>query len=221
MHYNYFANSSKKALTLIMVICFFSGTVFSQDIYTNKESAAFSFTLGLTSSDLYHDTVNYSPGILFNGGLVYTLAFSEKINCGIELLYTGKALRKENPLTKYRFGYLDLPLYLQYKFSEGIKANIGFQYSTILNAQYLFVDPSKANGMHKKPLSTGLHNDFGVLLGVEFNINKNLGIAARYTLSAKSFVDNGQPYLGVFQLSFKYVVFRSYKQYFHKKKIAG
>ena len=125
---NYFL-TSKKAFIIIWVLCFFSRTVFSQDVYSNKESATFSFTLGLTSSDLYHDTINYSQGILFNGGLVYTLTFSDKLNAGIELSYTGKSVKKDNPIIKYRFGYIDIPLYLQYKISDGIRANIGVQYS--------------------------------------------------------------------------------------------
>lgn len=221
MFKNYYFFSFNKALILIVVFCFFSRTVFSQDVYSNKESATFAFTVGLTSSDLYRDTINYSAGILFNGGFVYTLTFSDKLNGGIELLFTGKALRKEKPLTKYRFGYIDIPLYLQYKFSDGIKANLGIQYSKMLDANYLNIDPSQANGMHKKPLDSNLDNDYGVLLGAEIHLNKNLELAARYTLSAKSFVDKSTPYFGVFQLSFKYIVYRSYKQYFHKKEVAG
>ena len=220
MSNNYFFLSLEKALISLLVLCFFSGYVFSQDVYTNKESATFSFTVGLTSSELYHDTIQYSSGILFNGGFVYTLTFSDKINGGIELLYTGKAVRKENPIIKYRFGYIDLPVYVQYKFSEGIRANIGFQYSKYMNSQYLFLDGSKSNGMHLKSLSSNLDNDYDILLGAEINLSKDIELAARYTLSAKSFMDKSSPYFGVFQLSFKYVAFRSYKQIFHKKEIA-
>ena len=219
MFRNYFFLSINKALISLLVLYFFSIPVFSQDVYTDKESATLAFTVGMTSSDLYRDTINYTPGILFNTGLVYVLTFSDKINGGMELLYTGKALRNEKPLTKYRFGYIDIPLYLQYKFSEGIKANIGIQYSKILNASYLYIDPTKANGMHKKSLSNNLNDDYGVLLGAEIHLSKNLELAARYTLSAKSFMNKSDPYFGVFQLSLKYVVFRSYKQYFHKKEI--
>lgn len=218
---NYFFLSINKALVSVLVLYFFSAPIFSQDVYTNKESATFSFTLGLTSSDLYNDTINYTQGILFNGGLIYTLTFSDKLNGGIELLYTGKALRKEKPFTKYRFGYIDIPLYLQYKFSDEIKANIGIQYSKISNSYYLYIDPAKANGMHKKSFSSNLNDDYGVLFGAEIHLSKNLELSARYTLSAKNFIDKRSPGFGVFQLSFKYVVFRSYKQYFHKKKVAG
>lgn len=220
MFKKYYFFICNKALLLFMVLCFFSGSVFSQDVYSNKESATFSFTVGLTSSDLYRDTINYSQGIMFNGGVIYTLTFSDKINGGIELVYEGKAVKKDKPIIKYRFGYIDIPLYLQYKFSDGIRANFGIQYSNYLNANYFFIDPGKANGMHKETLSTNINNDFGIILGAEFNINKNFEIGARYTMSARTFMDKSDPYFGVFQLSFKYVVFRSYKKYFHKKKIA-
>ena len=220
MSNNYFFLSLKKALISLSVLCFFSTSVLSQDVYTDKESQTFAFTVGMTSSDLYHDTISYTPGIFFNGGFVYTLTFSDKINGGIELLYTGKAVKKEKPIINYYFTYFDLPIYLQYKFSEGIKANIGVQYSQYLNSNFSYLDGSNANGIHKKQNSSLLTNDYGVLFGGEIHLSKNLEIAARYTLSAKSFMDKSSPSFGVFQLTFKYVAFRSYKEIFHKKEIA-
>jgi hypothetical protein len=212
------ANNFIKSLAVLVVCCLFSISVFSQTVYSNKESSTFSFTVGLTSSNLFHDTIGYSSDIYFNAGFMYTVVCSDKLNVGIEVLYTGKAVKKELPLTKYRFTYIDLPIYLQYKFSENIRANLGIQYSKLIDSQYSYLDGSNASGMHSKSLDTRLGNDYGVLLGAEIDITKNITIAGRYTLSTKSFLDKASPYFGVFQFSISYVAFRSYKQFFHKKE---
>lgn len=206
-----------KALIILLVLCFFSNFLFSQDAYSNKESSSFSFTVALTSSNLHRDTIRYSPGILFNGGFAYTLTFSDKINGGLELLYTGKAIKKDNPIIKYRFGYIDIPLYLQYKFSSTVRANIGVQYSKYVYSQMAYLDGSKTSGVHIKSFQSAIDHDYSLLLGAELNLSKDIVIAARYSLSATSLSDSHKPFFSVFQLSFNYVAFRSYKQIFHKK----
>lgn len=217
MHNTILFRHLNKALITLLVLCCFSNFIFSQDVYSNKESSTFSFTLGLTSSNLYHDTIRYSTGILFNGGFVYTLTFSDKINFGLEALLTGKAIKKDNPIIKYRFGYIDIPLYLQYKFNPTVRANIGLVFSKNFYSRLAYLDGSKTSGVHLKSFQSPIDNDCGILLGIELNLAKDVFIAARYSLSATSMLNSNKPYFGVFQLSFNYVAFRSYKQIFHKK----
>jgi len=211
-------DNKNKALIVVLVLCCFTKTFFSQTVYTNKETQSFGFTVGMTSSDIYRDTINYEQGIFFNGGLVYTLSFSDKSNIGMELLYTGKKVKRSKPIMKFAFSYIDVPVYYQLKLSDNFKLNLGIQYSNYVNATYDTLDGSKSNGVHTQPLTTTMGNDFGVLAGLEFGITKNLFVSARYTLSVKSFAETQSPYFGVFQFSFKYVVFRGYKQLFKKRK---
>jgi hypothetical protein len=149
----------------------------------------------------------------------YAMWLNDRLNLGIDLLYSGRSVKKDSPIIKYRFGYLSIPIYLQYKFSENFRLNLGIDYSKFLNSQYSFIDGSKKNGMHIQSFSSNLDNDYGVLGGIEMDLKKDFTIAARYTYSLKSITDNKSAYFGVFQLSFGYVINHSHKQLFGKKNI--
>ena len=210
-----FYKFTSKALIILLVLCFFSYVAKSQTIYSNKETASFAFTLGLTSSNLYNDSIMFKSGILFNAGFVYSLTLSEKSKLGVELLLSGKSFKKESPIVKYRFGYADIPVYYQYNFSEDFKLNVGVQYSKNIFGQKIILDGTKKNGVNTLPFSTSIDNDIGILAGLEFNFLENLNLGARYTFSSTIF-SKGNPYLGLFQFSIKYYTWRSHKQYFNK-----
>src|ERR1700746_2281292 len=103
------------AIVATAMMCSFSFVCSSQIVYTNKETSKFSFTVGMTSSNLLKDTVHYKPGILFNGGFMYSVSLSDHFNIAANLLYTGKCFKNDSPIIKYRYFYMDVPLYLQYK----------------------------------------------------------------------------------------------------------
>ncbi len=204
-----------KALIAVLMLYFFSIRVFAQVVYSNKPSSTFSFTLGLTSTNLVNDTTDLKSGILFSGGFIYTFNLSEKINIGMECLYTGKGLRQDSPILKYRYYYIDIPLYFQLKLSESIRLNAGMQYSNFTNSNIQYMD---STGVKVKSYNSIKNTDFGVLFGAEINITNDLSIAARYTLSASTFFEKNKVNFGVFQFSLNYVAFRTYKQIFHKKE---
>jgi hypothetical protein len=200
-----------------LVLCLFSFTTFAQ-VYSNKESSTFSFTGGMTSSNLMNDSVKYKSSISFTGGFIYTIVLSDNFNIGAELLYTGKAFKTDQSIIKFRYFYLDIPVYAQYKLGENIRFNLGAQYSTFTNSQIVVLDPANANGVNIKPYNNIKPADVGVLFGTEIDITKNLSLAARYTLSASTFLSKNQINFGVFQLSFNYAVYRSYKQFLNRHK---
>ena len=210
-------SDNNKALIVVLGLCFFTSYLFSQTVYSNKESSSFGFTAGLTSSDIYKDTINYEQGISLNGGFAFTFAVSDKSNIGVELLLTGKTVKRSNPIIKYRFSYIDIPVYFQRKLSENIKLDLGVQYSTLVKAKYYILEGSHAGGVLDQPLATKMTNDIGVLAGVELGILKNLFVAGRYTYFVNSIIQPESPCWGVFQFSLKCVVFRGHKQLFNKK----
>ena len=210
-------NKVNKLFVLFLGICCASQLSFSQTVYSDKEQSTFSFTIGMTSTGCFRDTIKYSQGVLFNGGFDYIISVTDKSNIGIEGLFSGNAFKTSSPFVKYRFGFVDLPLYYQYKISNNIRTDFGVQYSKLITSQYYYLDGSKNTGVHKEPLKTNIGDDVRVLAGIEFGIAKNLFVNARYTVSANSFLNSTIPYLGVFQFSFRWVVFRGYKQMFNKK----
>jgi hypothetical protein len=68
----------------------------------------------------------------------------------------------------------------------------------------------------RKAFPTSMGSNVGLLAGIEFDITQNLTMAARYTISPKVFATKNDPYFGVFNFSFKIVVFRGYRVYVHR-----
>ncbi|MCW3102221.1 MAG: hypothetical protein JWO09_661 [Bacteroidetes bacterium] len=190
----------------------------SAQTYSNKESSILSFTAGVTSSNLLNDSIHFKPGILFHGGLAYALMLNEKLNAGIELQYTGKAFKNESPIIKYRYYFVDIPLYLQLKLGGSIRVNAGVQYSIATNSQMVTIDPSKASGVNAININALKQTDYGFLGGLEFDISKEIAVSARYSISASTFFQKNEPNFGVFQLSLKYSPIRTYQVFFHRKE---
>lgn len=209
----------KKALTLLLVLCFFSTFFHAQTVYSNKEYSRLGLYVGMTSSNLYGDTTKYTSGILATGGFSYSIYLNDKINVALDLVYSGRAVKRDSPITKYRFGYVTIPVYVQYKFSESLRLNLGLDYSHYLNSQIVTIDGSKKSGINVQSFHSNMDSDYGMLLGMELDIKKDFTIGARYSYSLKSFTDKNSSYFGVFQLSIGYVMYRSHKQIFGKKEI--
>jgi len=190
----------------------------SAQTYSNKESSILSFTAGVTSSNLLNDSIHFKPGILFHGGLAYSLMLNERLNAGIEVQYTGKAFKNESPIIKYRYYFVDIPLYLQLKLGGSIRVNAGGFYSIATNSQVVTIDPSKANGVNATKINALKPTDYGFLAGVEFDVSKDIAISARYSISGSTFFQKNEPNFGVFQLSLKYSPIRTYQVFFHRKE---
>ncbi|MDQ3047014.1 MAG: PorT family protein [Bacteroidota bacterium] len=205
-----------RAFLTFLLVSFFASA--RSQVYSENESATFSFTAGLTSSNLYNDSVSYKSGILFNGGLVYSLTLSPRINIAAEALLTGKAFKTDSPIVKYRFYYADIPLYAQLKFNEDVRLNLGGQFSKYLSSNSSKSDTAQTNGVTSVKFKNIKDIDLGFLAGIEVDINKNLTMAARYTISSDSFFNKDKVSFGVFQFSFRYCAWRSYKQFFAKKE---
>lgn len=202
---------------MILVLCLFSFKASSQ-VYSNKPSSTFSFTLGMTSSNLIKDTVKYRSGILFTGGFIYTIVLSDHLNVGLELLYTGKSFKNESPVIKYRYYYIDVPFYLQYKLGDNIRFNLGAQFSSFTNSSIVLLDQASSTGTKTQSYNNIKPADVGVLLGTEIDLSENISLAARYTLSSSTFYDSNKVNFGVFQFSFNYAVYRSHKQFLNRHK---
>jgi opacity protein-like surface antigen len=196
---------------------FFFGISLSAQTYSNKVSSILSFTGGLTSSNLINDTIKFRSGIMYTAGLSYCVMISERLNVGVDVLYTGKAFKYDSPVIKFRHFYVDIPLYAQINLTENVRVNAGFQYSIATNSQMVTIDPSKENGVNVQTMRTIKPTDYGVLAGLEFDINKLIGVGARYSLSASTFLKKNETNFGVFQLSFKYSPIKTNKVFFHKK----
>jgi hypothetical protein len=210
-------NSFKKAFLFVLLYLSIQLNGVAQ-VYSNKESSIFSFTAGMTSSNLLKDSIHYKPGISFCGGFSYSVMLNDRLNAEIELLYTGKAFKKESPIIKYRYFFVDIPLMLQVNLSENIRMNIGVQYSIATNAQYVTLDTNSTSGIHTYKASPVKSADYGFLGGAEIDLSKSISLGARYTISGSTFFEKNGVNFGVFQLSIKYSPIKTYRVFFPKKE---
>jgi opacity protein-like surface antigen len=206
--------NGKKSIAVLVLFLFAVSA--SAQVYSNKEFSRFSFTGGMTSSRLLHDSISYKPAISFGGGFRYSVRLSDQLNIGIEALYTGKAFKTEAPIIKYRYFYIDIPLYLQYKLGESVRFNFGGQASAFTNSKVELLDGSNSSGVNVKNYKSIKAMDYSALGGVEFDFTDDISMGLRYTVSTSTFFRKYQPNFSVFEVSFNYVVYRSHRE--HGKK---
>jgi hypothetical protein len=206
-----------KTLIILFVFSFFKSSIVAQT-YSNKESSIFSFTVGMTSSNLIKDSVSYKAGIWFNGGVAYSVMLNKHINAEVELLYAGKSFKTESPIVKYRHYFVDIPLFAQINLSENIRVNIGGQYSIATHSKYVISDTVSGTGVKSYKMDILKSNDYGFLAGVEFDLNSQIALGARYTISGSTFFEKNAINFGVFQFSVKYSPIKTYKVFFGKKE---
>jgi hypothetical protein len=208
---------SRKILITVLMFSLFQASVSAQT-YSNKVSSVLSFTAGLTSSNLINDSIAFRSGILFSGGLSYSLMLTDKLNIALEVLYTGKAFKNDSPIIKYRYYFVDIPLFAQLKLGESIRFNLGLQYSIPTNSNVITIDPGNANGVNVQRTNAIKPADYGFLGGVELDVGKRFALGARYTISASAFFQKNETNFGVFQLSFIYSPIKTYQVFFGKKE---
>jgi len=213
MRINFFS----KALLFGLLFSLYTHTLFSQT-YSNKASSIFSFTVGMTSTSLLNDSIDYKSGIMFNGGFAYSVMLNNRLNIALEALHTGKGIKTESPIVKYRYFYVDLPLYAQIKVSESFRINAGVQYSIATNSQMISIDNTKTNGVRVDAISAIKPTDYGFLAGIDFDVSKSISLGARYTVSGSLLFEKHGTNFGVFQLSVKYSPIKTYQVFFHREK---
>ena len=135
----------------------------------------------------------------------------------MELLYSGKGVKTEAPIVKYRYFYADIPLYLQYNVNDNIRFNFGGQYSIFTNAVASQIDGSNSSGVNNIKLNNIKNTDYGFLFGLEADLNDRLAICGRYTISGSTFFEKNKTNFGVFNLTFNYNLHTGYKQIFGTK----
>lgn len=199
-----------------MATVLFSTALFAQT-YSNKPSSIFSFTAGMTSTKLLQDGHGYRAGILFDGGVSYSVSLGDHFNIAADLLYTGKAFKSDDPVIKYRNYFVDIPLYLQWKLSDNVRINAGGQYSIGINSQVVVLSSNSTSGVDVQHVAPIKSSDYGFLLGGEFDITKSFGIGARYTISGSTFFERKAVDFGVFMFCLKYSPIKTYKVFFPKK----
>lgn len=201
-----------KRIFPVLLLIFASLTGFAQRYYSSEPTSAIIFTGGMTSSNVLNDSVSASsPVLALMGGLKYRYLISEKFSINAGALYSGKGYKREKLVEKYRYYYLDIPLYFQYHIVPDIKIDLGAQYSIFSMGNVTLLDDSKSSGVNHKRIAALKPNDYGLLAGINLKMHDNFDIAAQYYLSLSAFQKAVSPGdFSVFSLQLQYYMVKFY-----------
>ncbi len=127
----------------------------------------------------------YKPG--FHGGLLAHIHVSDHIAVQPEVVYSLQGGKYETPLTetKLNLTYVNIPVQLQYMFSNGFRIQTGPQVGFLVNAETEINDEELDV---KDDMNT---TDFSWSLGVGYLTSTNLGFDVRYNHGLSNIFDVG------------------------------
>jgi len=181
-----------KKFILIIVVIFFTQTLFSQINYGIKFGMNYS-KVNVDSNFPEIEVVNHNSFKYgFHIGAVVKITISDKFSVNTEFLYSdkGSSTNKGDDANYYEFNlyYLDFPVTINYKATNNLYFQLGVEpgYLSATNFEDYFEE-----GILK-------YNSFDLeaLVGVEYYIRK-IGIGVRYGYSVipildKTYTDNGK-----------------------------
>lgn len=195
--------TKKFKISLVAMVCvFFSG-------YAQK--VEFGVKAGANYSTLtdYTSETTYAPGFQVGGFMQY--AFNDNLRLQTELLFSregGKSsLDYEDEIQSImlkehiRFGYINLPIMLQYKIYKGLHVEVGPQLGYLVSAENEYDARYTLGEFELEESGTESIIDemnkfsFGVNLGLQYDINDRFFVNARYSrgltkIASNSFIES-------------------------------
>lgn len=129
-------------------------------------------------SNYYEEPANPKSKIGFNAGVFYNQSLNEKLKIQPELLYSSKGM-------KYKYGteefsYLSLPVFIQYSIVPNLYIEAGPEISYLLSSKDKFNGNEDYYGETIDNMEDMKKIDFGLGLGLGYNITNEFGVNARY-----------------------------------------
>lgn len=157
----------KKNLTIIGI---FLCSIFSAQM-APKYGIKAGVTLANVDSEIDYSTI---PG--YYGGFFANLSLGGKLSLQPEILYSAKGCKRKTSSSnvRYNFDYIDIPIMLQYNFTDRFYAELGPQFGFLIMAKSSGDNPIRN-------IKSDLYTfDFDAALGVGFHITPKHGVNARY-----------------------------------------
>jgi hypothetical protein len=201
--------------TILLAFAFLVFTLpsLAQTYYSSDPASAILFCGGITSSNVLNDTASSNNVVSLMGGLKYRIILSEKFNLNLGAVYTGKGYKREKPIQKFRYYYLDIPLYLQYHLVQDVRIDLGAQYSVFSMGNITVIDDSKSSGVNHQRISALRPNDYGLRAGINIKMHDNFDLAAQYYLSLSALQKAASPGdFSVFNVHLQYYMVKFYNR---------
>jgi hypothetical protein len=119
-----------------------------------------------------------------HGGLIVHAHLAPSWALQPEVLYSGQGAKLKGTSTSLNLGYLNVPIMLQYMFSNGFRVEAGPQVGLLLSAKVK--DPSGSTDIKGRLTQA----DFGVGLGLNYLTYSGFGIGGRYNLGLSNINKN-------------------------------
>jgi Outer membrane protein beta-barrel domain len=189
-----------KKTTLIIVLLLL---LFSVAIQVNAQQVHFGVKGGVNIAQLHFNDDQLSPDskVGLNLGVLAHIHTSKTWALQPELIYSLEGAQKVgNPATNYSLNYLNIPVLLQYMFSNGFRLEGGPQIGFLLSAKRKVSDVSTDYNSFKS-------SAVSIPLGVGYLTSSGFGLDARYVFGLSNINDTGSSTTiqsNVFQLGIFY-----------------
>ena len=161
------------------------------------------------------DTKDLKNLVVFNGGVMADISFSDLISFHPELLYSQRGAKTEGTdngvsyTGTTRFGYVDVPLLLRIK-ASGLFFEVGPQLGILLSQNSeATVAYGGTSQSHSSTSTEGLRKlDFGYVVGVGYQLPQGLELGIRYNGGLLDISDpsgSSKQYNSVFQFQVGYL----------------
>lgn len=151
--------------------------------FTNAQETKFGVKAGLNMADLSgDDTDGIDSKIAFHVGGFAEIKLTDKFAVQPELLYSAQGGKADGG--KYNFDYINLPIMAKFYITDQFSVEAGPQVGFLVSAK---VKPDSGDTQDVKDQLKS--TDFGVNVGLGYNLTENFTAGLRYNLGLSQVVD--------------------------------
>ncbi len=180
---------------LLLVSAF---AIFGLSNSIKAQNVDFGLKTGLNISNFTGGDADRNNLFGFQIGGFAEFELSDNFSLQPELLYSRQGSEVNNSV-KIKVDYLAIPLMAKYYLSEKLSLEAGPQFSFLVNDKAEFTDSSVPDAE-----TDASSFDFGLNIGLGFDISSNLFTQARYNYGITTVVENPDIKNSVFQISLGY-----------------
>jgi hypothetical protein len=196
-----------KNLLLLALCLMFAGTVSAQHIYgplsdyntTNFYDTKLGFEASVNVSNAIGSSAsNFNTGSLtgFTGGLTFELPVAYPFSLQSELLYSQKGFSAQTPSGNFtqRTEFIDLPVLAKFKIAGLVNFYVGPQISFLAASSNSFAAGFNENNKHYYTSNIS-NTTFDGVIGIGFDVSRNIDVHAKYTIDVNQTNSNGNTYV--------------------------
>ena len=173
----------KLYLSVALAATMIAGTVTAQNVNLGIKA-------GLNVYNVNNDNgVKYDSKTGFHAGLIGHIHLGPQLGLQPEVVYSSQGAKFNAPIsnseTKYKLGYINVPVMLQYMFDNGFRLQAGPQVGFLINAE------TEVNGKSTDVKQDRKTVDFGIGAGIGYvHTPSGVGVDARYNLGLSNINEN-------------------------------